>query len=44
MENLKNYGVQELSLYEQKETDGGILGFLAGYLVGVALAMILFDK
>lgn len=44
MNNLENYGVSELKTTEAQEVNGGFLGILAGWLVGTAIAMILFDK
>ena len=44
MNKLENYGVSELNVSEAQEVNGGFLGLLAGFLVGTALAMILFDK
>ncbi|MDA9317103.1 hypothetical protein N9Q58_04225 [Polaribacter sp.] len=35
MKNLENFGVQELSIKEQKEVDGGFFGYLIG--AGIAL-------
>ncbi|WP_164731641.1 hypothetical protein [Flagellimonas beolgyonensis] len=44
MENLECYGVLELKREDIKEVNGGFLAFLGGFLLGSAIAMLLFDK
>jgi len=39
MKNLKNYGVQELSIKEQKETEGGVLFVLFGAVIGLGILL-----
>jgi len=41
MKSLENYGVQELSLEESQEINGGI-GITAGILVGIAIGAGVF--
>ncbi|MDO4230255.1 MAG: hypothetical protein Q4C98_10600 [Capnocytophaga sp.] len=42
-EKLKNIGLQELSVEEMRKTEGGILWFIVGIVVGVALGSVIYE-
>ena len=41
---LQNYGVATLSTREMRDTNGGILGFLAGFFIGMYIASLIWTK
>ncbi len=44
MKNLENYGVQEMSIKEQQEIDGGFLDILIGVIIGGIIAFGIWKR
>ena len=41
---LQNYGVVTMSAQEMRTTNGGILGFIAGFFIGMYIASLIWAK
>lgn len=43
IDKLETLGVRELSVEEMKKTEGGILWFLVGLVVGIAAGSLIYE-